>query len=344
MGLLHKAVSNDHPLHPEGQNSEASPYLGEMGTVLRDRLLALSGTPPETAISLLKAYGSFRAGACLSLDNGTYRSYAAVGIGNTIELSPDLLRKVPGKNFYAADYNPPKRSLPGGTKFWAFSLDEDTAAENPAANDSAAGAEDSLPDCILLVGEDKNYIFHNDEVGALVQAAKSAFRAGKGRAGQDGEIITETDIAESGAEENDSAAAVNKASAGGGLLAQAKKHSPEPAGGFPEGEDSLPAAEDADEKKFLPFFAEALEKHGAIQALVFGDQGQTGGLTGRISGMVSGFADTAELRNGCLVSGGQSLDGELLAARLSASIPCKTLAVFSAENPGEALSVLRAYL
>jgi hypothetical protein len=71
MGLLHKVASKN------------SPELDDVGKVLRDRVLRLAqkGISPYTALSLLKAYGSFQIGVCLSLSQDQYRGYASVGLG-----------------------------------------------------------------------------------------------------------------------------------------------------------------------------------------------------------------------------------------------------------------------
>lgn len=71
MGLLHKVAA------------KSSPELDDMGKVLRDRVLRLAkkGISPYTALSLLKAYGSFQIGICLSLTQDQYVGYASVGLG-----------------------------------------------------------------------------------------------------------------------------------------------------------------------------------------------------------------------------------------------------------------------
>jgi hypothetical protein len=314
MGLLGKAVLSEQspPVNPDIEK------LDEMGKALRDRLLSLSGTEPETAISLLKAYGSFRVGACLSLDGGLYRSYAVVGIGNPIELSPELLQKTPDGNRYSV--SPVDsigiRSIPARTKFWAFSLDE---------NDGDPPAR------ILLVGEDKNYIFPGKAVASLVQATKSVFIPSKKIEEEREEIeeITE-EIIEEIIIEDDSPPAVPEESpqkTESGLLALAKKRS----------------LENVTEGDILSFLSAVLKKNGSVRGLVF--EGQTDGLAARIKDRVSGFAGTIALGAGrCLIAGGRSLDCELLFHRLSASLPGKKLACFSAEDPEEALGLLRAYL
>jgi hypothetical protein len=59
------------------------PGFDEMGKALVNRIRRLPSRrgSPYTALSLMKAYGSFQAGACLFLRNGIYASYANVGLG-----------------------------------------------------------------------------------------------------------------------------------------------------------------------------------------------------------------------------------------------------------------------
>jgi hypothetical protein len=337
MGLLGKAVLNEQLSRPV-QNPDVE-KLDEMGKALRDRLLSLSGTEPETAISLLKAYGSFRVGACLSLDGGLYRSYAAVGTGNPIELSPDMLQKTPEGNRYSVSPGDSLeiRSIPAGTKFWAFSLDE---------NDG------DPPSYILLVGEDKNYIFPGKAVASLVQATKSVFIPSKEteQAREETEqvreeieeIIIEDDFPPAVPEER-----LSSKKTEGGLLALAKKRSENvTAKNITDaviGIDSRDAGDDSGEGDILSFLSAVLKKNGSVHGLVF--EGQVDEFAARIRTMVSGFADTIALgAERCLIVGGRSLDCELLSHRLSASLSGKQLACFSAEDPGEALGLLRAYL
>jgi hypothetical protein len=97
----------------------------------------------------------------------------------------------------------------------------------------------------------------------------------------------------------------------------------------------------ANEKELGSFLSRVLKKNNSIRGLVFEGQADLS----RIRGMVSTFADMAELKTGrCLIVGDESLDCELLFYRLFASLPGKKLALFSAENLREALDALKAYL
>jgi len=85
MGLLSKASSQgvEAPvsLVAEGQKKDFA--LDEMGEALRERLgrLPQNKSTPNTALTLLKAYGAFHTGLCLSLGDGNYSGYASVGLG-----------------------------------------------------------------------------------------------------------------------------------------------------------------------------------------------------------------------------------------------------------------------
>ena len=90
MGLLSKAGSHvirktvlSGPSLAAGQSSLPCESLDEMGKALRERLgrLPIKRTTPYTALSLLKAYGAFKLGICLSLKDRYYSSYVYVGFG-----------------------------------------------------------------------------------------------------------------------------------------------------------------------------------------------------------------------------------------------------------------------
>ena len=88
MGLLSRAGGKPVSQAAEKIVSEpASPEndfaLDEMGKALRERLIRLpqKKSTPYTILSLLKAYGAFQTGMCLSLKNGAYYSYASIGLG-----------------------------------------------------------------------------------------------------------------------------------------------------------------------------------------------------------------------------------------------------------------------
>ncbi|MDR2110976.1 MAG: hypothetical protein LBP32_06685 [Spirochaetaceae bacterium] len=175
MGLLSKAVSRENP--KPGKTGRGllrraaaggTGELDEMGKVLRNRILRLSRTKtsPTTALSLLKAYGSFRAGFCLGLKNDAYVNYASIGLGiEKISIPQDGLNLRAGLsrlNF------PEQFSIkPAGpdTGFWSFPLDDAKPSraillleEDPRAPIDPRPLERLLHDCreiLIPPGESK---------------------------------------------------------------------------------------------------------------------------------------------------------------------------------------------
>jgi hypothetical protein len=153
MGLLTKAAG------------KAVPELDEMGKALLDRIRRLPPrkTTPYTALSLLKAYGSFQIGLCLSLRKGNYTSYAAIGLG--IEKI-----SIPGEDLYTAEMagkpftklsgavDPGKKLAGEGLRYWAFPLDEE----------SPWGA-------LILLGDNHNPLFNPQSLRQIIQGALEIF-------------------------------------------------------------------------------------------------------------------------------------------------------------------------
>jgi hypothetical protein len=134
MGLLSKAAFREEPeekpmgggLLQKALAKEVAPDI--MGQALRDRILRLAKTKssPYTALSLLKAYVSFRAGLCVSLKEGAYRDYASVGLGIAKSSIPqEVLKHGKGGVFKAGSGADLSLNVPKGDLiFWAFPLDK----------------------------------------------------------------------------------------------------------------------------------------------------------------------------------------------------------------------------
>jgi hypothetical protein len=144
MGLLSKAVI------------KVNPELDEMGKVLRDRILRLPSakTSPDTALSLLKAYGSFQTGICFFLFRDFYESYASTGARvNKLRIPKDKIKIPAGKEgFYRPD-DPDLFSglfVPKGYP-WLFFLDN----EKPRKH-------------ILLIIEDGVSLFNPDAMAKIL--------------------------------------------------------------------------------------------------------------------------------------------------------------------------------
>jgi hypothetical protein len=153
MGLLTKAAG------------KTAPELDEMGKALLDRIRRLPPrkTTPYTALSLLKAYGSFQTGLCLSLRKGNYTSYATIGLG--VEKI-----NVPWEKLYSPENaGKPFIKLPGavdiGKKltgedfcYWAFPLD----TENPWGS-------------LVLLGDNNNPLFNPESLSRIIQGGREIF-------------------------------------------------------------------------------------------------------------------------------------------------------------------------
>ncbi|MDR2073481.1 MAG: hypothetical protein LBP60_08635, partial [Spirochaetaceae bacterium] len=151
MGLLSKAATNPSP-----------PALDEMGAVLCSRLLSLGpgSTRAETAMTLLKAYGSFSAGLCLVLKEGSYVLYASVGAGTgAAGFSQEGLSPLQGKTYYSVDYTISGDFDPSPLRFWAFPL---------------VPVQDRYPQAILMVGENQDS-FSGETIEAVLEKAGEVF-------------------------------------------------------------------------------------------------------------------------------------------------------------------------
>jgi hypothetical protein len=153
MGLLTKAAG------------KTAPELDEMGKALLDRIRRLPPrkTTPYTALSLLKAYGSFQAGLCLSLRKENYTSYATVGLGaEKISIpweklySPERAGKPFAKLPSAIDIG--KKLTGEGFCYWAFPLD----AESPWG-------------ALVLLGDNNNSLFNPEPLRQIIQGALEIF-------------------------------------------------------------------------------------------------------------------------------------------------------------------------
>jgi hypothetical protein len=115
MGLLSKAAFKTVPLYPD-----------EMGKILIDRILRIppGKNAPDTALSLLKAYGSFHTGLCFSRSGDAYLSYASSGgEAKQFSLSGELVKSA-GRNFFSIEAPEISAALSGSVKLWIFPLDE----------------------------------------------------------------------------------------------------------------------------------------------------------------------------------------------------------------------------
>jgi hypothetical protein len=282
MGLLTKAAG------------KAVPELDEMGKALLDRIRRLPPrkTTPYTALSLLKAYGSFQAGTCLSLWKGNYTSYATIGLGiEKISIpceklySPEISDKPFIKLSGTAGIS--IRSADEGLCYWAFPLDKE----------SPWGA-------LILLGDNNNPLFNPEPLRQIIQGALEIFNP------QVDKIL----MRHSRSGSPDSQYPINISDPLEVAIAQYSKMN----------------------AKFNGILLDLPAGLGKEEAEKFNKT---------VYNMISLLGITIALpssRSLILLPG--PLDKELIAHRLSNSLNAKALAVFEAENPREALDLIRPYL
>jgi hypothetical protein len=153
MGLLTKA------------SGKAVPELDEMGKVLLNRIRRLppKKSTPYIALSLLKAYGPFQAGACLSLWKENYTSYATIGLGvEKISIpceklySPEISDRPFAELSITAEVS--IKLAEEGLCYWVFPLDKG----------SPWGA-------LILLGDNHNPLFHPEALSQIIRGAAEIF-------------------------------------------------------------------------------------------------------------------------------------------------------------------------
>ena len=126
MGLLSKARDScvsERPSFSNKEDASVQTPLDEMGKALLERLKLLpqQKSTPYTVLSLLKAYGTFQTGLCLSLNDGIYYSYASLGLGTeqiAIPYGEIWPRGKTGKNYFRRD------TSENNLTQWVFPLDD----------------------------------------------------------------------------------------------------------------------------------------------------------------------------------------------------------------------------
>jgi hypothetical protein len=322
MGLLSKATTNSSPPKPD-----------DMGNALCTRLLSLNPDElrAETAMTLLKAYGSFQTGVCLSRHNGLYSSYASVAAGDAVVIFPqELLKVLPGKKYYSVDYVPPAH-LAASLRFWAFPLTVST---------------DAFPTKILMVGEDQDF-FQGENIAAVLEKTSKVFLP----------VNSDSDMTES--EETEIV------SRGGLLNLITQKFAESSSCGHSSSYEHDEAVEEKDavlpdlpvleedippesplEKAVMEILNSSHDKFGGFQGIVIDAiKYSAGEFIGRLNSMVSSFGTAQGLAPGrCLVLFGTALDSKLIARHLSKTVQGKAIFDFREDTPQRAFTILKPYL
>ena len=138
------------------------PSLEKMAIALCARINRLPKKPstPYTALSLLKAYGSFQTGACLILKEGFYSSYTSVSMGIakiTIPLNEIWSIEKSREKFFKhhTGWEALLKDFDDGFDYWVFPLD------------------DSKPwKAVMFLGAFQSSAFCPDSVSAIVPQIK----------------------------------------------------------------------------------------------------------------------------------------------------------------------------
>jgi hypothetical protein len=282
MGLLSRAVS------------KTVPEFDVMGTALRDRILRLprKKTSPDTALSLLKAYGSFQSALCLGRKKEHYISYAGLGLGVEKISVPQaallaLFEREESKRYYkleSPDFIPVKTP---GLIFWGFPLDGEVPWNH-----------------VLILGAEAASGFNPQGMDRMLQDIREVLKSGE-NAGE--------------------------------------KQAPRSAG---QGEASGGPSRDSIEKEIAHFHHTCSPFSGIVfEAADSMPEAERPLFQKRLLTMVSLSGVTiplTPLRSLVLLS--TTLDRELIAHRIVKSLHTRTLRIFDADSPGEALSAIRSFL
>jgi hypothetical protein len=328
---------------------EANQELDEAGRALRDRLIRLGSKKSSayTALSLLKAYGSFKIGACLDInDDGSYRSYAIVGLGiaklNIVSLAGLLQEdqaffKIPNPQSLNLKFYTP------GMNLWVFALDDSSPCR-----------------CLLLAAEESGSAFRAETIARILSETNEVFFPTTAPAEPQGFDLALPPEAE-GPEPLPQAGAPEPASP-----APPVEHSAEPVSAYAgvdtvteAGVDALAGA--AAQPATAGFSGQALETAEEARTKIAELQNSNavsqaillevpGGAPGHSFGKqvatmigVLGISFSLPSRR-ILILRPRRFDRELIAHRLSVSFATEVLACFGIEDPDQALELIQAYL
>ena len=313
MGLLNKVVSS------------STADLDEMGKALRDRLLRLArhDTSPYTALSLLKSYGSFQVGLCLSLKQDAYASYAVVGLGlgvGVIRIAREKIEPPIGgvqkTALHPQDIQPKHiQPLDENLTIWAFPL-------------TPPGPRQS----ILLMGVEGGAKFNAHGVGMLLSQTTHVF------------LLPEADPPDLPLVEMEEAEAPDGGQELELVLPGLKPLPPEAEGADTEPENSQ---RDAAVRQWIEDYAVRypqfqgvlLDIPETIEPQEMGDYFQ------RLSAMAASFGEVFQLpSNYALILFSAALDGELIGHRLSKTLKTVPLVTFLTDNPDKAFTAIQPYL
>jgi hypothetical protein len=293
--------------------------LDDAGKALRDRLIRLGSKKSSayTALSLLKAYSSFKIGACMDLhEDGAYKSYAIVGLGiaklNIVSLAGLLQEdqayfKIPNPQslnlkFLRADMN-----------LWIFALDDYSPCRR-----------------LLLAAEENGSVFKAETVALIIAETNEVFFP--------------------------SAAATDGTGGGFGLELPGEaeaRPSPEPVSESKVSEPAVPSESPGETVEtaegIRAKIAERLRSNAVSQGILLeipgGGKAPGYSFAKQVATMVGVLGATFALPSRrILILLPPRFDRKLIAHRLSVSFATEILACFAIENPDKALELIQPYL
>jgi hypothetical protein len=297
--------------------------LDDAGRALRDRLLRLGSKKSSayTALSLLKGYGSFKIGACLDLsDDGSYKSYAIVGLGIAKLSIVSLAGLLRGDQAYFKVPNPQSlnlKFLSPGMNLWIFALDDFDPCRR-----------------LLLAAEESGSAFKAETIGLIISETNEVFFPSTVTAeelpeGFDLELPGEAEV--QGPPEPVSQTETSEPAASAVAAAEFSGETAE-------------TAEGARAK-----IAESQRSNAVSQAILLdipgGGKAPGYSFAKQVATMIGVLGVSFALPSRrILVLLPQRFDRELIAHRLSVSFATEVLACFDIENPDKALELIQPYL
>ena len=299
MGLLTRARNLAAEM---GQRADSS--LDEMAKVLCARISRLppKTTTPYTALSLLKAYGSFQSGACLILKDGVYTSYTSVAMGIAKISIPQeevwSVEKTKMKFFkYQSGWEALLKDEDDGFDYWIFPL------ECPGSPNLHSPWE-----AVMFLGVLHSDNFHADSISAIVSQTSEKFLTH--------DACEKTEIPDHGSTE---------------FISPELDSAEAP---FAEISPIL--------KNRIAHYHRAFTDFGCILFENSGNEANTEDLCQKIMEMVGSTANVIPLEDRPLILLPPAIDREIIAHRLSENLKITALLSFEAHSPENALSQIHS--
>ena len=312
--------------------------LDEMGQALQERIRRLpqNKTTPYTALSLLKAYGAFQAGICLSLKNDIYSSYASVGIGiEKISIPREKIwsREIASKKYFRFDSEQSigMKNRKDNFIYWVFPLQADILSASADNNTEpwAALVILAVADSAESHSAEANSAFNPQSVSVILEGISDKLLMQTSH--KSSEATPEADSEKEVPEESGSAESI----------------SGEPSS---EGTGTLEGRIAQYHKMYANFNCIILENPCRAGEPEYnsaennsGDKASKANFCKRVSDMISMTGTVIPLSSLCpLILFPAAMDRELIAHRLSKSLDTRPLMSFEANSPENVLNQINS--